>query len=155
MIERQDFRNSVSNKKYNHPVKQDAKEIEEWKFTFANFNRCKQWYFYLEKLKVYFEKNHQEFDKFTELMANFDTDLRNSLPRHSKGTKSAVHSNNQTQKTSPVTQSSPNPKTSAGKQDPKTIFLPPYVDKPIASEIITQKYQNDPNFFPIIQETTE
>ena len=67
-------------------------------------------------------------------MANFDSDLRNSLPRNSKGTKSAVQQNNQPQKPNSVTKSSPNP---SNKQQSKTIFLPPYVDKPIASEIIT------------------
>ena len=53
MIDREDIRKSVSEKKYHHPVK-ETKDLQEWKFTFDNFNRCKQWYFYLEKLKAYF-----------------------------------------------------------------------------------------------------
>jgi len=84
MIDREDIRKSLSSKTYNHPpLKELTTDMEEWKFTFVNFNKCKQWYYYLEYLKAHFEKHQDRYDKFTEYMANFDSQLRQSLPRYS------------------------------------------------------------------------
>ena len=89
-------------------------------------------------------------------MANFDTELRNSLPRNSVNRNSSTSQSSPGPSSNPKsplkpTNSSPNPRTGSpsSNQQAKTIFLPPYVEKPIASELINEKYQNDPNFFPI------
>lgn len=66
MIARQDIRNSVSSKNYLHPIKKDSSnDIEEWKFIFSSIMKCRLWYGSLVKLKQYFVKNQDKFDKFT------------------------------------------------------------------------------------------
>ena len=76
-------------------------------------------------------------------MANFDSNLRQSLPRNSRNSHSAIQSsnssNNSVKPSNKVTSSNPNPQTSTTSNNSpgKTIFLPPYVEKPIASELIT------------------
>lgn len=45
--------------------------------------KCRLWYGSLVKLKQHFVKNQDKFDKFTEYMANFDPQIRNSLPQFS------------------------------------------------------------------------
>jgi hypothetical protein len=66
MIDREDIRKSLSSKAYDHPpLKEVTKDIEEWKFTFSSFNKCKQWYYALETLKAHFEKHQERYDKFT------------------------------------------------------------------------------------------
>lgn len=49
--------------------------------------RCRVWYASLHKLMDYFKKNNDGFNKFTEYMANFDNELRKSLPRVSPSSK--------------------------------------------------------------------
>ncbi len=105
MIDREDIRKSVSSKTYHPPAKEDSKDREEWRFTFSSFSKCKQWYFALENLKAHFEKHQAKFDSFTEYMANFDTELRQSHPHHSSPSSpsaSSIHHNSApTQNSSP------------------------------------------------------
>jgi hypothetical protein len=64
MVDREDIRKSLSSKNYNHPVKPNSEELEEWKFIFATVMKCRLWYGSLVKLKQYFVKNQDKFDKF-------------------------------------------------------------------------------------------
>jgi hypothetical protein len=81
MIDREDIRKSLSSKNYNHPVKPNRDDLEEWKFIFATVMKCRLWYGSLVKLKQHFVKSQDKFDKFTEYMANFDPQIRSSLPQ--------------------------------------------------------------------------
>lgn len=80
MIDREDIRKSLSSKNYIHPVKPNMDELEEWKFIFATVMKCRLWHGSLMKLKQHFSKTQDRFDKFAEYMANFDPEIRNSLP---------------------------------------------------------------------------
>lgn len=97
MIDREDIRKSLSSKNYNHPVKPNREDLEEWKFIFATVMKCRLWYGSLVKLKQYFVKSQDKFDKFAEYMANFDPQIRSSLPQLTSNRASA-----------PSTYSSPN-----------------------------------------------
>lgn len=90
MIDREDIRKSLSSKNYNHPVKpKSSDEPEEWKFIFTTVMKCREWYGDLVKLKQYFVKNQDKFDKFAEYMANFDPNIRSSLPQFSPSNRSS------------------------------------------------------------------
>lgn len=80
MIDREDIRKSLSSKNYNLPVKPNRDDLEEWKFIFASVMKCRLWYGSLIKLKQHFVKSQDKFDKFAEYMANFDPQIRSSLP---------------------------------------------------------------------------
>jgi hypothetical protein len=64
MIDREDIRQSLSSKNFN-PPKKEGSDLEEWKFSFSNFGKCRQWYFALETLKTHFEKHQDKYDRFT------------------------------------------------------------------------------------------
>lgn len=81
MIDREDIRKSLSSKNYSHPVKPNLDDLEEWKFIFATVMKCRLWYGSLVKLKQHFVKSQDKFDKFAEYMANFDPQIRSSLPQ--------------------------------------------------------------------------
>jgi hypothetical protein len=100
MIDREDIRKSLSSKNYNHPVKPNRDDLEEWKFIFATVMKCRLWYGSLVKLKQHFVKSQDKFDKFAEYMANFDPQIRSSLPQLSP--------NNSNRASAPTSFSSPN-----------------------------------------------
>ena len=55
--------------------------------------KCRLWYGSLVKLKQHFVKNQDKFDKFTEYMANFDPQIRNSLPQFSPSNANTINRN--------------------------------------------------------------
>lgn len=55
--------------------------------------KCRLWYGSLVKLKQHFVKNQDKFDKFTEYMANFDPQIRNSLPQFSPNNAQNINRN--------------------------------------------------------------
>lgn len=54
--------------------------------------KCRLWYASLVKLKQFFVKSQDKYDKFAEYMANFDPQIRSSLPQFTS--KSPVGSGN-------------------------------------------------------------
>jgi hypothetical protein len=54
--------------------------------------KCRLWYASLVKLKQFFVKSQDKYDKFAEYMANFDPQIRSSLPQFTS--KSPVGSSN-------------------------------------------------------------
>ena len=83
-------------------------------------------------------------------MANFDNDLRQSLPRYSNSHVSQSSPNPSSSYKSPNKSNTSSPGSNSNSNQKGTIFLPPYIEKPVASEIITERYQGDnPNIFAI------
>lgn len=107
MIDREDIRKSLSSKNYNHPVKQDSNELIQWSFIFDTVMKCRLWYGSLLKLKQYFVKNADKFDKFAQYMANFDPQIRSSLPQFNNRNSQTISPTNSNKALSPP-KSSPN-----------------------------------------------
>ena len=68
----------------------ESEEPEEWVFIFPSVMKCRLWYASLIKLKQHFIKNQDKYEKFQEYMANFDADIRKSLPQSSNSAVPAV-----------------------------------------------------------------